>query len=247
MCKKIIAHQWAMRLLDHLYYHPKAFFLTLTYDGDDDDIYSLYKPDIQNFFKRLRYYFPDRKISYFYCGEYGELYQRPHYHAIIYGLSFYELEARKIRDKFYSELIMNKIWELGYNTIGFAEKKSVYYTTGYILKKIHNTEIGNREPEFHHCSKGIGLDELGSHFDEYYEKFTNNEPLSRYYQKKIREVTKDEGRSNPLTWLNAPRRLVREGKSDDMLSAINEINISNRQQERDVLTLEKIYRQRNSL
>ena len=50
---------------------------------------TLVKRDVQLFIKRLRKHFKDIKIRYYLAGEYGDVKysQRPHYHAIIYGLS----------------------------------------------------------------------------------------------------------------------------------------------------------------
>lgn len=54
----------------------------------DGRIGILYKPDIQNFFKRLRInYERDYKkqldLAFFVCGEYGPKTKRPHYHALL--------------------------------------------------------------------------------------------------------------------------------------------------------------------
>ena len=54
---------------------------------DGNKIGVLYKKDIQNFFKRLRKFFKgfDVELSSFtYCGEYGSISQRPHFHILFF-------------------------------------------------------------------------------------------------------------------------------------------------------------------
>ena len=84
------------------FHNEYSWFLTLTYEDNHLPLYgTLSKDDIQNFFKRLRWYFGTEKLRYYVVGEYGsqcpdhELIdcpkcgslQRPHYHAIIFGWS----------------------------------------------------------------------------------------------------------------------------------------------------------------
>ncbi|GHT30700.1 hypothetical protein AGMMS5026_05610 [Endomicrobiia bacterium] len=48
------------------------------------------KLDVQTFIKDLRDYLSyhrNLKIRCFYCGEYGNILDRPHYHITVYGLS----------------------------------------------------------------------------------------------------------------------------------------------------------------
>ena len=70
----------------------KTRFLTLTYaDEHLPPNGSLVVADLQKFIKRLRKHYAKRnngiKLRYYACGEYGDRYGRPHYHAIICGLS----------------------------------------------------------------------------------------------------------------------------------------------------------------
>ena len=79
--------EWAMRMTHELSYWPDSAFITLTYDdGHLPDPPTIDKAVIQRFLKRLRKNL-DHPIKYFACGEYGDKLGRPHYHAIIFGLS----------------------------------------------------------------------------------------------------------------------------------------------------------------
>lgn len=77
---------WAGRILLESMGYPASYFVTLTYAPPflplaDGRVPTLFKPDLQNFCKRLRKRFSFR---YFACGEYGETRGRPHYHLILF-------------------------------------------------------------------------------------------------------------------------------------------------------------------
>src|SRR5215510_1697934 len=72
---------WAGRLILESYAHQSSIFVTLTYS---DDRHSLSVKDCQLWLKRVRKRVG--KIRVFYCGEYGDATQRPHYHAILFGV-----------------------------------------------------------------------------------------------------------------------------------------------------------------
>ena len=98
-CRVHRTHEWAIRLVHELDSWPpgRALFLTMTYDDEHLPVVydpatervraTLVKTDFQKYIKRVRKSIHPQKIRYFACGEYGEETQRPHYHAIIYGIS----------------------------------------------------------------------------------------------------------------------------------------------------------------
>ena len=79
ICQENRRSEWATRMELESRTAKTTSFLTLTYSPE-------FRPDelkvdhLQKFFKRLR-----KRIScrYFACGEYGDLHQAPHYHAIV--------------------------------------------------------------------------------------------------------------------------------------------------------------------
>ena len=85
-CRLKRSREWANRCMLELPYHESSYFLTLTYDdnhlryGDvhDENGFlvqnpTLYKKDLQDFFKRLRKnYKYDNHLKYYACGEYGD-------------------------------------------------------------------------------------------------------------------------------------------------------------------------------
>jgi hypothetical protein len=114
---------------------------------------TLYRSHATNFFKTLRNNHnrtyknsPKPKISYIICGEYGDKFKRPHYHAIIFGASRTD--------------ILNS-WKHGLPYFGAPGlEATVNYTLKYSLKsrfyKYHETPFYERP--FINVSKGIGLD-----------------------------------------------------------------------------------------
>lgn len=84
-CNKAHARAWALRCHLELQQHAHAAFTTLTYDQAHLPP-TLHKRDLQLYLKRLRYS-TDRAIRFFASGEYGEECGRPHYHALLFGLS----------------------------------------------------------------------------------------------------------------------------------------------------------------
>ena len=86
--------------------------------------------------KRLRKRFGNG-IRFFHCGEYGEKYGRPHYHAILFGIDFPDKEPWQNRNGFilYRSKILEEIWTCGYSSIGSVTFDSAAYVARYIMKK----------------------------------------------------------------------------------------------------------------
>ena len=97
-CRLDYSRTWADRCMLESQYHKNNWFLTLTYDNDHlpeqrpgSPVHSLQKRDMQLFMKRLRKRFPNDKIRFFGCGEYGSKSCRPHYHLLLFGVPFEDL------------------------------------------------------------------------------------------------------------------------------------------------------------
>ena len=88
-CKVAKSTEWSNRIALEAMEHEENCFITLTYDNQYlPENNSLRRKDLQDFIKRLRRRYEDRKIRYFYCGEYGSKGLRPHYHMILFGYDF---------------------------------------------------------------------------------------------------------------------------------------------------------------
>lgn len=145
--------------------------------------YTLVKGDFSSFMKRLRENvrrkFRIRGIRFFCAGEYGDLFERPHYHAILYGFDFalaglVYLKTDKFGNKVYRCPLIEGCWKFGYVEISRASYQSAAYTSRYVTKKITgalaDSWYGDRTPEFHTASNrpGIGRCWFERHFSEVY-------------------------------------------------------------------------------
>lgn len=70
---------------------------------------------------------PGHHFKYFSCGEYGDIFHRPHYHVILWSstLNFSGSDEEYIK----------KSWQNGFIKIGTVTEGSINYVTGYVLKK----------------------------------------------------------------------------------------------------------------
>lgn len=151
-CRVERSRQWAVRCMHESQMHDSNLMLNLTYSdeyvpGD----YSLKYSHFQLFMKRLRKWHyakhlrngltrkEYKPLRFYMCGEYGELYSRPHYHAIIFGLALddlvYHSKSQAGSDMYVSETLTN-IWSLGHVTVGAVTYESAAYIARYCVKAV---------------------------------------------------------------------------------------------------------------
>ena len=183
-CRLNKSREWAVRMIHELRYHSTASFITLTYrDKDLPENGTLVKKHFVDFMKRLRARNPDIRISYYMCGEYGQVCEncgksypihkkshknyngctewsaglgRPHYHAILYGVDFKDKEVfktSKAGSLIYKSETLDNIWQKGFTSIGDVTFESCAYVARYVTKKI------NGEKAKFHYSKILEYDE----------------------------------------------------------------------------------------
>lgn len=162
-CRLERSRQWAIRCINESQMYDDNCFITLTYN--DEHIPrngSLKVKDFQKFMKRLRKkYGPD--VRFFHCGEYGEKYNRPHYHAIIFNHDFsdkYYWRNSK-GNKLYRSEELEKLWKLGNSEIGEVTFESAAYVARYCVKKISGPKAeehyGKRKKEYCTMSRRPGI------------------------------------------------------------------------------------------
>lgn len=189
-CKIARSREWATRMLHELD-EQSGCFLTLTYS--DEFIPSdngLHKDEMQKLLKRVRKEISPKKIKYYACGEYGEKYGRPHYHAIIFGFPPND-ETR--------EIIESK-WKKGFVKIGTVTYDSCRYVAEYLQKGLLSgtnlKQLGQRQRPFALMSKGIGK----AYAEKNKKQLIENLEVSvhgvqtgipRYYRKIIPEITQE--------------------------------------------------------
>lgn len=215
-CRLDYAREWSNRMLLEYADNPNAIFVTLTYNNEHLPLSDLGYPstsvrDCQLFFKRLRKHFKGRKIRYFLGAEYGPRTFRPHYHAVIFGLTLLDFSDLKFwknnkkGDPMYCSSLFESIWQNGICTLEDCTKDACSYTARYMLKKLKgfarlDYDLKHIEPEFSLCSRrpGIGLNYLKNHpelsmnvsvFDG---KETSTVPLPKKLLDKVLEIDPDQ-------------------------------------------------------
>jgi len=224
-CRIEKSRQWAVRCMHEASLHDENCFLTLTYNDDNlPKDGSLVKKHMQDFVKRLRKKYEDRKISIFYCGEYGDNFNRPHYHACVFNLDF----SDKVRFKrvgqnwIYVSDELSKLWKYGYTAIGDLTFESAAYVARYCTKKVTGAKAeahyAGRLPEFAQMSKrpAIGkvwFEKYGMHdvyaYDECISNGVGGKP-PRYYDKLLEKIDAEK-----LQKVKDVRKLKAEKKMDD--------------------------------
>lgn len=174
-CRIERSRHWAIRCVHEASLYEDNCFITLTYspqhlpaDG------SLCLEHFQKFMKRLRKKFAPRIIRFFHCGEYGETFERPHYHACLFNFDLLDRVLFKRKDNIclYTSEILQALWPYGFVTVGNVTFESAAYVARYIMKKITGEHsdgwYAGRKPEYITMSRrpGIGAD--------WYKKFSSD-------------------------------------------------------------------------
>ncbi len=170
-------NEWIFRLTEEQKDHKLGYFMTFTYSQENipnidlttgelgrghnpHSIQSLRRKDVINYFKKVRN--AGNKPRYYYVGEYGEETKRPHYHAIVFGVSEVELERH---------------WKHGFTYSGEVNKKTIRYVVKYMTKRIKNT------PEHAEFPRSIMSKGIGRTFLKYKDFIRKNEQLVWVNQK----------------------------------------------------------------
>lgn len=137
-CRLDRSRHWAVRVLHESKLHRVNSFVTLTYS----DVYlpkdfSLDYRHFQLFMKRLRKRFG--ACRFYMCGEYGEQFARPHYHACIFGVGF--PDRKLLREsggvRLYRSVELDRLWPMGHASVGEVTFESAAYVARYVCDKLN--------------------------------------------------------------------------------------------------------------
>ena len=205
-CRLEKSRQWAIRCMHEAQMHDTNCFITLTYDDDNlPSDKSLHHEHFQKFIRSLRKR-TGIKMRYYMAGEYGEQFDRPHFHACIFGYDFHDKKLWKTTEsgsRLYRSQYLETIWTHGYSSIGDVTFESAAYVARYIMKKINgkqqrqhytDQETGViREPEYNKMSlkPGIGKSWLDKYESDVYPHdhiIIRGKPVRppKYYDKQYR-------------------------------------------------------------
>ena len=175
-CRSEYSRQWAMRIVLEQSLWLNNIFITLTYDNDNiPEHNTLIKKDFQDFMKRLRWNKQssnENPVRFFHCGEYGEKFGRPHYHAILFNTNFSDRKQLQGHKGLTTSETLNDLWGKGHSSIGDVTFQSAAYVAGYVQKKINGKQkdshyaiidpetgqyFGQRQQEYSTMSRNPGI------------------------------------------------------------------------------------------
>lgn len=201
-CKMRKGTEWAARCIQEAEYYEKdtCWFVTLTYapehlpffkDKEKGEIIrgagpglpTLYKKDMQDYHKRLRWHLADKakredqesqKIKFLMCGEYGSRNGRPHYHEIIFGVPFTDLKYKRISKEgimAFDSPWLSDIWGHGLVDIEELSLTNAKYVAQYTVKKMYGPEAKKYDDmgiiaPYLEVSNGLGKQYIIDHLEE---------------------------------------------------------------------------------
>lgn len=191
--------QWVARLILERYDTEHVAFITLTYDDEhlprfswrkdydqeketfvqcpEHTVYagSLSPDDMRLFLYRIRQSWPER-LRFFAVGEYGEKHDRPHYHALMFGLPHCRHGGTRNWEDYCCDVcdLVRSTWKKGRIHVGTVTDQSIGYCAGYAAKKLtakgdprlvcgkRGKDLLFKHPEFVRMSRrpGIGSDAI---------------------------------------------------------------------------------------
>lgn len=163
-CRLAYARDWSVRCMHEFQMSIGGCFVTLTYsDANLPPDLSLRYVDFQLFMHRLRNRFGG--VRFFMCGEYGDNFGRPHYHAILFNVVPDDLVYLRREGKItlFRSKMLEEVWGNGFVSVGAVSRHSAAYVARYSLKKLSGAAAevyGGREPPFAKMSlrPGIGFE-----------------------------------------------------------------------------------------
>lgn len=214
-CRLRYAKDWAIRCMHEASLYKENCFITLTFNEkclpEDGSLSVRY---VQLFMKRLRKRYPERKIKYFFAGEYGAKVGRPHYHGLLFNHSFPDQRfvVERFGNRVYESPTLKDLWPFGFHSIGDITHASASYVARYCVKKVSGEEADEhyadkrtgvlRKPEFTVMSrggrtgKGIAYDWFRKYKDDVFpsdEVIFNGKSVKppRYYDNLLDKVEPD--------------------------------------------------------
>lgn len=138
-CRLDRSRQWAIRCVHEASQHDSNLFVTLTYRPEDEpEGGTLVKKHVQDFMRKLRRQ-QRTKVRFFFAGEYGDESWRPHYHGILFGAQFADLEFLKTTaagERLHRSPTLDRLWGKGYASVGTVTYQSAGYVARYCMKKV---------------------------------------------------------------------------------------------------------------
>ena len=150
------------------------------------------------------------------CGEYGEKFDRPHYHACLFGITFPDKDIWQAKEEhlIYRSDTLDRLWSHGLCTISDFSFNAARYCANYVTKKITGEkaedhyqrthpatgELITLHPEYARMSTkpGLGHDWFMNYFptDVFPQDFIIHDkkrlPTPRYYEKLYERLSEED-------------------------------------------------------
>lgn len=233
-CRTSAAQSWALRCHLELHEHRSAVFSTLTYDERHQPP-TLSKQHLAAFLKRLRTNArrktanPLARVRFFASGEYGETTGRPHYHAILYGLS--KNDEQLIQDS----------WKQGHTRTDVVTPARIAYCAGYTSKKIgfkrnireqvdpETGEVYQWQPPFIQMSRNPGIGGEARKYTQSWRAYAvlngTRLPVPQYLHDAWKEQATDDEREQ-LAYEKQQHRQGKQPITREQLRAAEEIAVA---------------------
>lgn len=177
-CRLEYSRNWAVRACHEASLYDSNCFITLTYNRENlppggSLVKDHFRAFMKRFRERVRYESGRTGIRAMYCGEYGDKFGRPHFHACLFN---YDFEDKKFWKKsrpgrfsrapemdLYRSPFLEEMWPEGYSSVGSMTFESAAYVARYIMKKqkgpdaAHVYAKAGKAPEFLEVPRGPGL------------------------------------------------------------------------------------------
>lgn len=193
-CMRKRSNVWVLRSVHESRSHLYNCMITLTYDtfkyinnkiaGENpvDPTIKVCKRDVQLFLKRLRsWYFRKygETFKYIVAAEYGSKTHRAHYHAILFGVRFFDMhfyKKSKRGNRIYLSKTLTDLWGNGICTIDSVNVSSAI--ARYCTKYLSKSRSGD---SFMLCSQHIGFESLYKNFNGFSYYIDGREfPIPRF-------------------------------------------------------------------
>lgn len=199
-CRLDLQKKYCDRMFCAWHSHNVSAFVTFTYDDEHLIIKdgfcnaTLSKNDLHKYLDNIKHQLKNVDFEYFACGEYGDKFNRPHYHVLFFGLDYQ-----------YHRKFFEKTWKKGLVKVLPCTSKAFKYVSKYIVKdtafdNAHYYDLG-LVPPFRKLSRGLGSKVFNQYLDDifrygyfvykgrkivvnryYFNRLTLHSPLSRVYR-----------------------------------------------------------------
>lgn len=249
------AATWEYNEIINLTYNDQN--LPYSVNSEGQHVATLCYKDFQLFKKRLLKHYQKEQphIRFMVACEYGDKYQRPHYHAIFFNLHVDDKEfwgKTKKGSNEYRSATIEKLWNKGHVTLGDLDEHTINYVANYCLKKFKGRkakrfyEKRGLEPERVVSSNrgGLGGEYIKKHLECYKDTgkaYAENTTLStnKYFDKLLSDKYGDE----LLKEIKAKRQSIMEER-ERTRAAISGVDIQTQRENDERLFNEKIKKAR---